>query len=80
MRVTQHDDGWIYGIFCSERKDPDAPEGDTSSAVAAAGIARTKDLVNWERLPDLISTTGQQRNVVLFPHLVNGKYAFYTLV
>jgi len=78
MRVTQHDDGWIYGIFCSERKDPDAPEGDTSSAVAAAGIARTKDLVNWERLPDLISTTGQQRNVVLFPHLVNGKYAFYT--
>ncbi|HPF51834.1 MAG TPA: glycosidase [Draconibacterium sp.] len=78
MRVTQHDDGWIYGVFCSERKDPNAPEGDTSSAVAAAGIARTKDMVNWERLPDLISTTGQQRNVVLFPHLVNGKYAFYT--
>ena len=78
MRLTQHDDGWIYGVFCTERKDPDAPDGDTSSAVAAAGIARTKDLVEWERLPDLISTTGQQRNVVLFPHLVDGKYAFYT--
>ncbi len=78
MRLTKHDDGWIYGVFCSERKDPDAVEGDTSSAVAAAGIARTKDLVAWERLPDLISTTGQQRNVVLFPHLVDGKYAFYT--
>ncbi|MBS2099355.1 glycoside hydrolase family 130 protein [Carboxylicivirga linearis] len=78
MRLTQHDDGWIYGVFCTERKDPDAPDGDTSSAVAAAGIARTKDLVEWERLPDLISTTGQQRNVVLFPHLIDGKYAFYT--
>lgn len=78
MRLTSHDDGWIYGVFCTERKDPNAPEGDTSSAVAAAGIARTKDLLNWERLPDLISTTGQQRNVVLFPHLVEGKYAFYT--
>ncbi len=78
MRLTQHDDGFIYGIFCTERKDPNAPSGDTSSAVAAAGIARTKDLITWERLPDLISTTGQQRNVVLFPHLVNGKYAFYT--
>ncbi len=78
MRLTQHDDGWIYGIFCTERKDPDATEGDTSTAIAAAGIARTKDLRNWERLPDLISTTGQQRNVVLFPHKVQGKYAFYT--
>ena len=78
MRLTKHDDGWIYGVFCTERKDPDAADGDTSSAVAAAGIARTKDLVEWERLPDLISTTGQQRNVVLFPHLVDGKYAFYT--
>ncbi len=78
MRLTQHDDGWIYGVFCTERKDPNAPDGDTSSAVAAAGIARTKDLKSWERLPDLISTTGQQRNVVLFPHLVEGKYAFYT--
>ncbi|MRT93704.1 glycosidase [Ancylomarina sp. 16SWW S1-10-2] len=78
MRLTQHDDGWIYGVFCTERKDPNAPDGDTSSAEAAAGIARTKDLLNWKRLPDLISTTGQQRNVVLFPHLVDGKYAFYT--
>jgi len=78
MRLTKHDDGYIYGVFCTERKDPNAPDGDTSSAVAAAGIARTKDLLSWERLPDLISTTGQQRNVVLFPHLINGKYAFYT--
>ncbi|MCA1744572.1 MAG: glycosidase [Bacteroidales bacterium] len=78
MRLTQHDDGYIYGVFCTERKDPSAPSGDTSSAVAAAGIARTKDLIQWERLPDLISTTGQLRNVVLFPHLVEGKYAFYT--
>ncbi len=78
MRLTQHDDGYIYGIFCSERKDPDAPAGDTSSAVAAAGIARTKDMVSWERLPDLISHAGQQRNAVLFPHFIEGKYAFYT--
>ncbi|PWD99381.1 glycoside hydrolase family 130 protein [Marinilabilia rubra] len=78
MRLTKHDDGYVYGVFCTERKDPDAPEGDTSSAVASAGIARTKDLINWERLPDLISTSGQQRNVVLFPHLIDGKYAFYT--
>jgi len=78
MRLTKHDDGFIYGVFCTERKDPNAPAGDTSSAVAAAGIARTKDLINWERLPDLVSTAGQQRNVVLFPHLINGKYAFYT--
>jgi len=78
MRLTQHDDGWIYGIFCTERKDPDASDGDTSTAIAAAGIARTKDLREWERLPDLISTTGQQRNVVLFPHKVQEKYAFYT--
>lgn len=78
MRLTQHDDGWIYGVFCTERKDPSAPEGDTSTAMAEAGIARTKDLKSWERLPDLISTTGQQRNVVLFPHLIDGKYAFFT--
>ncbi|MBR8534066.1 glycosidase [Carboxylicivirga sediminis] len=78
MRLTQHDDGWIYGVFCTERKDPNAAEGDTSSAIAAAGIARTKDLIQWERLPDLISTSGQQRNVVLFPHLIDGQYAFYT--
>jgi 4-O-beta-D-mannosyl-D-glucose phosphorylase len=78
MRLTQHEDGYIYGIFCTERKDPDAPEGDTSAAVAAAGIARTRDLVNWERLPDLISHGGQQRNVVLHPEFVDGKYALYT--
>ncbi|MFY0483952.1 glycosidase [Flavobacterium sp. PLA-1-15] len=78
MRLVQHADGWIYGIFCTERKDPNAPKGDTSSAIANAGIVRTKDLINWERLPDLISNTGQQRNVVLHPEFVNGKYALYT--
>ncbi|MEP6929406.1 MAG: glycosidase [Flavobacterium sp.] len=78
MRLIHHEDGWIYGIFCTERKDPKAPKGDTSSAVANAGIVRSKDLVNWERLPDLISNTGQQRNVVLHPEFVDGKYALYT--
>lgn len=78
MRLTLHEDGWIYGIFCTERKDPNAPQGDTSSAVANAGIVRTKDLVNFERLPDLISNTGQQRNVVMHPEFINGKYALYT--
>lgn len=78
MRLINHEDGWVYGIFCTERKDPKAPKSDTSSAVANAGIVRTKDLVNWERLPDLISNTGQQRNVVLHPEFVNGKYALYT--
>jgi len=77
MRLTAHEDGWIYGVFCSERKDPAAPAGDLSSAVAAAGIARTKDLINWERLPDL-KTKSQQRNVVLHPEFVDGKYALYT--
>jgi len=77
MRLTAHEDGWIYGVFCSERKDPDAPVGDLSSAVATAGIARTKDLVTWERLPDL-KTRSQQRNVVLHPEYVDGKYALYT--
>ncbi|MEE9461722.1 MAG: glycosidase [Bacteroidales bacterium] len=78
MRLTQHEDGWIYGIFCTERGDPSAPPGDTSMAVASAGIARTRDLKQWERLPDLISSTGQQRNVVLHPEFVDGKYAIYT--
>jgi 4-O-beta-D-mannosyl-D-glucose phosphorylase len=78
MRLTLHEDGWIYGIFCTERKDTDAPGGDTSSAVAKAGIARTRDLLKWERLPDLVSKTGQQRNVVLHPEFVNEKYALYT--
>lgn len=77
MRLTNHEDGWIYGVFCTERKDPNAQAGDLSSAVAAAGIARTKDLINWERLPDL-KTKSQQRNVVLHPEFVDGKYALYT--
>ena len=77
MRLTAHEDGWIYGVFCSERKDPNAPAGDLSSALAAAGIVRTKDLINWERLPDL-KTKSQQRNVVLHPEFVDGKYALYT--
>lgn len=78
MRLTEHEDGWIYGIFCTERKDPSASPEDTSSAIANAGIVRTKDLQNWERLPDLISNSGQQRNVVLHPEFVNEKYALYT--
>ncbi len=78
MRLVQHEDGYTYGIFCTERKDPNAPKGDTSAAIANAGIVRTKDLINWERLPDLISNTGQQRNVVLHPEFLNGKYALYT--
>lgn len=78
MRLVKHEDGWIYGIFCTERKDPNAPAGDTSAAVANAGIVRTKDLVTFERLPDLVSNSGQQRNVVLHPEFVDGKYALYT--
>lgn len=78
MRLTAHEDGWIYGIFCSERKDPAAPASDTSSAVAAAGIVRTRDLESWERLPDLATASSQQRNVVLHPEFVSGKYLLYT--
>ena len=78
MRLTKHEDGWIYGVFCTERKDPQASEGDTYSALAQAGIARTKDLKAWERLPDLKTSSPQQRNVVLHPEFVNGQYAFYT--
>jgi 4-O-beta-D-mannosyl-D-glucose phosphorylase len=78
LRLTAHEDGFIYGVFCTERKDPRAPEGDTSSAVAAAGIARTRDLVEWERLSDLVTYGGQQRNVVLHPEFIRGKYGFYT--
>ncbi|MDF1574740.1 MAG: glycosidase [Bacteroidales bacterium] len=78
LRLTAHEDGYIYGVFCTERKDPAAPEGDSSSAVAAAGIARTRDLVDWERLPDLVTYGGQQRNVVLHPEFIRGKYGFYT--
>ena len=76
MRVTQHEDGWIYGVFCAERHDPSQP-GNLSAATATAGIARTKDLKTWERLPDL-KTKSQQRNVVLHPEFVDGKYALYT--
>ena len=76
MRLTRHEDGWIYGLFCVERKDHSV-EGDLSAATAACGIARTKDLVCWERLPDLQSPT-QQRNVCLHPEFVDGKYALYT--
>ncbi len=76
MRLTQHEDGWIYGLFCVERHDDSQP-GNLSAATATCGIARTKDLVNWERLPDL-RTKSQQRNVVLHPEFVDGKYALYT--
>lgn len=77
MRLTQHEDGWIYGVFCSESKDSSGK--DLSSATAAAGIVRTKDLKSWERLPNLVTLhSAQQRNVLLHPEFVNGKYAFYT--
>lgn len=78
MRLTTHEDGWIYGIFCSERKDIRVAASDTSSAVAQAGIVRTKDLKNWERLPDLKTNSEQQRNVVLHPEFIDGRYALYT--
>ena len=77
MRLTQHEDGWIYGVFCSESKDKTS--ADLSAATAAAGIVRTKDLIQWERLPNLVTLRSpQQRNVVLHPEFVDGKYAFYT--
>ena len=77
MRLTRHEDGWIYGVFCSESKDKTS--SDLSAAVAAAGIVRTHDLVHWERLPDLKTLRSpQQRNVLLHPEFINGKYAFYT--
>ena len=76
MRLTRHEDGWIYGVFCSERS---AGTADITEAAASAGIVRTKDMKNWERLPDLVTLSSpQQRNVVLLPEFVNGKYAFYT--
>jgi 4-O-beta-D-mannosyl-D-glucose phosphorylase len=78
MRLVKHEDGWIYGIFCTERKDPNAAPGDLSSAVAQCGIARTKDLRQWTRLPDLQTRSPQQRNVVLHAEFVDGNYAFYT--
>ena len=76
MRLTAHEDGWVYGLFCAERHD-DAQPGDLSAATAACGIARTKNLVTWERLPDL-KCASQQRNVVLHPEFVDSKYALYT--
>jgi 4-O-beta-D-mannosyl-D-glucose phosphorylase len=78
MRLTLHQDGYIYGLFCTERRDPEAPAHDQSMAIAACGIARTKDLVSWERLPDLKTKSPQQRNVVLHPEFVDDKYALYT--
>jgi 4-O-beta-D-mannosyl-D-glucose phosphorylase len=78
MRLTAHQDGWIYGLFCAERKDPNAPPGDLSSAVAQCGIARTHDLKKWERLDDLRTPSAQQRNCVLHPEFVGDQYAFYT--
>jgi 4-O-beta-D-mannosyl-D-glucose phosphorylase len=78
MRLVRHEDGWIYGVFCTEKRDPSARESDQSAAIAQCGIARTKDLTTWERLPDLKTTSPQQRNVVLHPEFVNRQYAFYT--
>ncbi len=78
MRLTRHEDGYIYGLFCTEKKDPNAPAGDMSAAVAQCGIVRTKDLKTWDRLGDLKTPSAQQRNVVLHPEFVDGQYAFYT--
>ncbi len=78
MRLIAHEDGYIYGLFCAERKDPQAADGDHSSAIAQCGIARTKNMVEWTRLPDLKTPSAQQRNVVLHPEFVEGQYAFYT--
>jgi 4-O-beta-D-mannosyl-D-glucose phosphorylase len=78
MRVVRHEDGWMYGLFCTERKDGAAPKEDLSSAVAQTGIARTRDMKKWQRLDDLKTRSPQQRNVVLHPEFVDGKYAFYT--
>lgn len=77
IRLTQHEDGWIYGLFCAERKDKENMD-DLSAAVASCGIARTKDLKTWDRLPDLVTKSPQQRNVVLHPEFIDGKYGFYT--
>ena len=77
MRLTPHEDGWIYGTFCAERKDT-SKSNDPSAAVAACGIVRTKDLESWERLPDLVTPSPQQRNVVLHPELIDGRYLLYT--
>lgn len=78
MRLVAHEDGWIYGLFCTERKDPAAPAYDQSMAIAQCGIVRTRDLKYWERLADLKTPSPQQRNVVLHPEFVDGQYGFYT--
>ncbi len=78
MRLTRHEDGWIYGLFCTEKRDPEAPDSDQTAAVAQCGIVRSKDLMNWERLSDLKTPSSQQRNCVLHPEFINGKYALYT--
>jgi len=78
IRLTRHEDGYVYGLFCTEKRDPSAPSSDQSAAIAQCGIARTHDLINWERLADLRTHSPQQRNVVLHPEFVDGKYAFYT--
>ncbi len=78
MRLTRHQDGWIYGTFCVEKKDTSKGEADTSAAIASCGIVRTKDFTNWDRLPDLVTPSPQQRNVVLHPEFVQGKYLLYT--
>jgi 4-O-beta-D-mannosyl-D-glucose phosphorylase len=78
MRITFHQDGWIYGVFCSEARDPRAPKSNLSAAVAEAGIARTRGFKRWVRLPTISTAPAQQRNVVLHPEFVDGRYAFYT--
>ncbi len=78
MRLVQHEDGWIYGLFCTERRDTQAPVSDQTAAIAQCGIARTRDFIHWERLKDLVTHSAQQRNVVLHPEFVKGQYAFYT--
>ncbi|HVU97462.1 MAG TPA: glycosidase [Puia sp.] len=78
IRLTRHEDGYVYGLFCTEKRDPSAPSADQSAAIAQCGIARTHDLINWERLANLQTQSPQQRNVVLHPEFVDGKYAFYT--
>jgi 4-O-beta-D-mannosyl-D-glucose phosphorylase len=78
MRLVAHEDGWVYGLFCTERRDQTAGIGDQSAAIAQCGIIRSKDLINWERLADLKTPSPQQRNVVLHPEFVNNSYAFYT--
>ncbi|WP_461206138.1 glycoside hydrolase family 130 protein [Clostridium sp. DL1XJH146] len=78
MRLVKHEDGWIYGVYCSESKDKETPINDTSTAVAQAGLVRTRDLKKWTRLPNIKTASPQQRNVVLHPEFVEGKYAFYT--